>query len=614
MARSQIVENLQVQLGASIDKAMGQTLAKWERDNLSAAGKAAASFKAFDAAVDRAHTRLMSFRNLAVAGVVVGLGALVTRSLNAVDAMADAAEAAGLSTTRYQEMRFAMQFAGVSQETFASSMGRFAKTVGEAAQGNKDIIETFDRLGVKILDANGNLRTQDAILNDTIKALAGVGTQAERSAAAFTLFGREAGSKFAGAISQGSEAIDALIAKARDMNLILSEDMVRAGVAAADKIDLLGEAISTRLNVAVVKATPAIMAIMNAIAWLIEPVTIGPSNSPIDVAIRKIQELEAQAAQLDTSAAADDLPRTPDELAWRNKTSKEALLAQAAGIRTSLFGERFKGRFPGDSAAGARNPPPRGSDRAAEKWIETQRELYDAGQDFMRSNLDAEDAIEQKHLTRRMEALASFERQKFEARQAYEDAVDRLDAERVEKEKVAAERVADAWGGALRGIVDSIDILFDRSMSRTERLTRFALDAITRIAEAAATQLGGGQDPYRHAGGWIANALGGLFGGGGSALPIGGIHGNAAGGPIMAGQPTIVGERGPELIVPSRSGTVIPNHALGGVTQNFIFHVGTGASEAAQVIRSLMPEIERRARAGVERDILRGRGVIGTRA
>lgn len=82
----------------------------------------------------------------------------------------------------------------------------------------------------------------------------------------------------------------------------------------------------------------------------------------------------------------------------------------------------------------------------------------------------------------------------------------------------------------------------------------------------------------------------------------------------MAGQPTIVGERGPELIVPSRSGTVIPNHALGGVTQNFIFHVGTGASEAAQVIRSLMPEIERRARAGVERDILRGRGVIGTRA
>ncbi|MES2910628.1 MAG: hypothetical protein V4718_04530 [Pseudomonadota bacterium] len=37
----------------------------------------------------------------------------------------------------------------------------------------------------------------------------------------------------------------------------------------------------------------------------------------------------------------------------------------------------------------------------------------------------------------------------------------------------------------------------------------------------------------------------------------------AAGGPVSAGSPYIVGERGPELMVPSQSGTVVPNHALG---------------------------------------------------
>ena len=46
----------------------------------------------------------------------------------------------------------------------------------------------------------------------------------------------------------------------------------------------------------------------------------------------------------------------------------------------------------------------------------------------------------------------------------------------------------------------------------------------------------------------------------------------AEGGPVMAGQPYIVGERGPELIVPQNSGTVIPNNQLsgmGGPTINF---------------------------------------------
>ena len=38
----------------------------------------------------------------------------------------------------------------------------------------------------------------------------------------------------------------------------------------------------------------------------------------------------------------------------------------------------------------------------------------------------------------------------------------------------------------------------------------------------------------------------------------------AHGGPVAAGRPYVVGEEGPELMVPGRSGTVVPNDALGG--------------------------------------------------
>lgn len=42
------------------------------------------------------------------------------------------------------------------------------------------------------------------------------------------------------------------------------------------------------------------------------------------------------------------------------------------------------------------------------------------------------------------------------------------------------------------------------------------------------------------------------------------IKPKAAGGPVMAGSPYLVGEKGPELFMPGKSGTIIPNNALGG--------------------------------------------------
>ena len=91
----------------------------------------------------------------------------------------------------------------------------------------------------------------------------------------------------------------------------------------------------------------------------------------------------------------------------------------------------------------------------------------------------------------------------------------------------------------------------------------------------------------------IRNALMGQFGGGGflsGALSwlTGGVSGNdvlsqalrntggfggfrAAGGPVSAGQAYLVGERGPEIIVPRGAGEVIPNHKLGGGPSNVTF-------------------------------------------
>ncbi len=72
----------------------------------------------------------------------------------------------------------------------------------------------------------------------------------------------------------------------------------------------------------------------------------------------------------------------------------------------------------------------------------------------------------------------------------------------------------------------------------------------------------------------INTALGAIFGG-----PFAKLPGFAAGGRPPVGKPSIVGERGPELFVPSSAGTIIPNHSLGGgVTNNIVVNVDASGS------------------------------------
>ena len=59
----------------------------------------------------------------------------------------------------------------------------------------------------------------------------------------------------------------------------------------------------------------------------------------------------------------------------------------------------------------------------------------------------------------------------------------------------------------------------------------------------------------------------GAIAGGGIFTGAGPFQFRAAGGPVSAGKPYIVGERGPEMFVPHSSGTIYPNSALGGGVQ-----------------------------------------------
>jgi predicted transcriptional regulator len=64
----------------------------------------------------------------------------------------------------------------------------------------------------------------------------------------------------------------------------------------------------------------------------------------------------------------------------------------------------------------------------------------------------------------------------------------------------------------------------------------------------------------------------------------------------------MVGERGPELVVPSRNGHVMPNNQLGGgtVVVNQNINVATGVQQTVRAeVLGLMPQIAEASKAAV---------------
>ena len=111
----------------------------------------------------------------------------------------------------------------------------------------------------------------------------------------------------------------------------------------------------------------------------------------------------------------------------------------------------------------------------------------------------------------------------------------------------------------------------------------------------------------------LAETLGGAIKTGIGSI-IGGVTGKAGGGSVQAGKPYVVGERGMEVMIPGRSGTIIPNNALGGsVTVNQTLNIMPSVNDSvrAEIFNALPLIREQSVQAVIE---ARSRGGIMTKA
>jgi len=178
---------------------------------------------------------ILKFGALGIAGALA-LGKIVSNSAQALDKIDKMSQRLGMSVESFQEWDYILSQAGVSIDQMQMGMKTLAQRAVEAAEGIGKGSENFRKLKINVVGANGKIKDQTVLFEETIKKLQAMESGMEKTALAQELFGRS-GQELLPLLNSEAQGIDELKKKAEELGLIQSEKAVKAGVQFTDTLD-----------------------------------------------------------------------------------------------------------------------------------------------------------------------------------------------------------------------------------------------------------------------------------------------------------------------------------------------------------------------------------------
>ncbi len=179
------------------------------------------------AAVSAAMAAAAAAAAAAIAGAAKALTDFAVGGAEYADNLLTMASTTGLSTEKLQELQYAADLVDVSVDTITGSMKKNLSAMTKVRDGNSKVAETYKRLGVEVLDANGNLRDDETVYWELINALGQVEDETERDILAMDLLGKSA-TDLNPLIEAGADTMKALSVQAHNAGYVLSDETLDA--------------------------------------------------------------------------------------------------------------------------------------------------------------------------------------------------------------------------------------------------------------------------------------------------------------------------------------------------------------------------------------------------
>lgn len=171
----------------------------------------------------------------AAVGAVGGLTAIAMKSSEAAGELVDMSAKTGLSLTTLQELQYIGGQVGVGIDTITGSLARFTNAIEGSASGTGQQAEDMAKLGVSVLDANGQLRDSRDVYFEAIQALGQMENATDREITAQNLFGKSY-QELMPLIRASKEELAAMTEEAHKNGAVMSEEAVMGLEAWGDEI------------------------------------------------------------------------------------------------------------------------------------------------------------------------------------------------------------------------------------------------------------------------------------------------------------------------------------------------------------------------------------------
>lgn len=542
------------------------------------------------------------FAMKAGAVATAALTAMTYKAMQFADEMADLSDATGVSVARIVQMSQALQMSGGRAEDATKGLVKFTQSVDQAASGSQAMQDAFAKAGVTLQDL-ATMSVEQLFLK-TAQGLAQVGDVATRTGAKLDLFGK------------GFRAVDMAGFNAQMQQNIAQfqeyENSIRIAAELNDKLAQKANQFSLTFTKQVLPAVNAFFDAINVKGGIAEYVFEGIAN----VIYGMTGALRYANAAIEQMGAAWNL--------LKGNISLEEFTRQSMNIENNfkLSLEAIR-KYREEATKASKIPEPMGIKRTVEASPEAkkQQEMLRVAQQISEEyNRQQVYSLQQLAIRNQMIGMTEDERRIQEAINQVTTETSRKIDEITKKREDAAGRGADAktlaeYDKQIAKVyeLENVFITMARNVEsasiQTQRTFEFGWNkAFNQFAENAYNYGRFAEESFKAITDNMLSAIdnfvetgkfsfsdfaqsvikdlikiqlrmqamqlfsqgkglfGSLFGGGGgdwtqSSTGLNILAGEAADGGFING-PTLVGENGPEIFIPQRSGTVIPNQQL----------------------------------------------------
>ena len=498
---------------------------------------------------------------LAVAAVGAAFVAMGKKAFDALDSIGKTASRTGFAAKTLQALRLGAVESGASVEGLNKAIEKFSKNIGDViVKGTGEASYALDRMGISLYNNQGILKSNDRIFREVSDGIKLMSDETERNSVLQGMFGRQ-GILMNQVFAEGAEGIDRWIKKASEMGIIINDKSLKAIENFNDRFAELQFMLNGLINQTFAALAPGLEKIITHFKdWAVDAQETGTNLEDLGKIIAE-KLVVAFATLVETIGVVGK-----SIIDFTNKTAFQ--LAKLAYPLAMINGNFVRAQELWDKT---RVPP------AISEFDKEMKELANSIREFFKDlgSGSLDDFITEIEVC--LKPITQLEQRSTAFGEGFKKAIETASMGLDDFSNLGikvAKTLEDGLAQAFMNIGDGLESLKDLF----KNIVNMIVSELIRINIARP----------------LVGAISGMF--------------KAGGGPVSAGKPYIVGERGPELFVPGSSGGIVPNNKLGGsvvINQSINFATGVVPTVRAEVIK-MLPQISEVTKAAVAESSMRG--------